>query len=495
MKILTLITSALAENSAGRATLNKVIEHSKIKEKHEIVEEILVGTPLPMVEQQIRDCDLLIIVASPFHFGIQAQAKEKFLELAESGCFIDKLTTFFLSSGGGGDQILERELELLFKGFGSKVINGYSCIDYAIFENQGKSALKTDRSGNNVDDMSSWLWSLTTTKADIIDVVKVLIVKATTDEEYFLKCREAITACYPQVEICDITTMNLNKCIGCKLCYTVKKQCIYNDRYFEVAEKLATYKKIFYIANFIGEGMSPLMDNLVQRHVSYGLYPSKPEPQHNIYFFKTYGASPEAVEAIRYKFKCLNSMEMNWYNIYFNNEYNNLIIDHEPIEVYDEEVKEIEEQVPESADGHEVVDEDGNIVTTTIVKRVIIKKKRIIESEEESLTNFEFDMAKTDYQIRKNAFPNVTGWTRMFVRHFARLANMIQNLLPIEYKFYRKHPMARFVEADQNIRPIIDPKGLKMAAKFKIATIEEFDTENYDVNKSGSLLSRLFLKH
>ena len=77
MKVLVLISSALGENSAGRATFKKVLEHSKFEKEQEVREVILNGKTLEEVVEDVKWCDLLIVVASPFHFGIQAQAKKK----------------------------------------------------------------------------------------------------------------------------------------------------------------------------------------------------------------------------------------------------------------------------------------------------------------------------------------------------------------------------------------------------------------------------------
>ena len=448
MRVLALMSSALGENSAGRATFKKVLEHSKFEKENEVREVILNNKKLDDVVEDVKWCDLLIVVASPFHFGIQSQAKRKFISMAETKCFDNKLVTFFISSGGGGDQILEKELEAMFKGFGSVVIPGYSCIDYAIFENQGKKSTKKDRSGNNVDDMSIWLKSFTVNHDSIANYEDndVIILKITEDDAYYDKCKAKIKKHYPNAREIDIMEKKYHDCIGCKLCYTVKKQCIYKDRYIEeITDTLENAKKVFYISEFVGETLSPYMDNIVQRSVSSGLYPNVDTPRHNVYMFKTNGASTEAIDIVRLHFEMLNSMEMDWYNIYFDDTF------------YEWLTYEVE-------------------TTGTPISR------------------FAYDMARQDYQMKAVAFPNITGWTRMYIRHFARLCNMIKNLLPNEYKFYCKHPMTRFVEPDENIKPILSKESLKTSAKFKIAAIEEFDTENYKINEKRSFLSFLFSK-
>lgn len=448
MKVLALMSSALGENSAGRATFRKVLEHSEFDKEHEVREVILNRGKLDDIISDVKWCDLLIVIASPFHFGIQAQAKRKFISMAETKCFENKLVTFFISSGGGGDQILEKELEALFKGFNSIIIPGYSCIDYAIFENQGKKSSKNERSGNNIDDMSIWLKSLVVNDSAIESYADgdILILKITEDEEYYNSCKYTIKKYYPNAKEIDVMAKNYNDCIGCKLCYTVKKQCIYKDNYIdEITATTEKAKKVFYISDFIGETLSPHMDNTIQRSVSSGLYPNVYTPRHNIYMFKTNGASTEAVDIVRLHFEMLNSMEMEWYNIYFNDSF------------YDE-------VYPKS------------------------------EHTDEKISRFAYDMARQDYQIKSSAYPNITGWTRMYIRHFARLCNMIKNLLPNEYKFYNKHPMARFVETDENIKPILSKESLKTSAKFKIAAIEEFDSKNYKINEKRSFLSFLFSK-
>ena len=448
MKVLVLISSALGENSAGRATFKKVLEHSKFEKEQEVREVILNGKTIDEVVEDVKWCDLLIVVASPFHFGIQAQAKKKFVSMAESKCFEGKLVSFFISSGGGGDQILEKELEILFKGFGSVVIPGYSCIDYAIFENHGKKVSKSERSGNNIDDMSIWLKSLAI-NADTTENYndeEVLILKVTEDDDYYNKCREEIKKCYPNAKEIDVISKKYHDCIGCKLCYTVKKQCIYKDNYLdEITKTTENAKKVFYVSNFIGETLLPEMDNVIQRSVSSGLYPNVVIPRHNVYMFKTNGASTEAIDIVRLHFEMLNSMEMDWYNIYFD-------------ESFCDEMS------------------------------------AMVESKNKKIIRFSYDMARQDYQMKSFAFPNITGWTRMYIRHFARLCNIIKNLLPNEYKFYNKHPMARFVEPDENIKPILGKDSLKTSAKFKIAAIEEFVTENYKINEKRSFLSFLFSK-
>ena len=75
MNVLVLISSALGENSAGRATFKKVLEHSKFEKEQEVREVILNGKTIDEVVEDVKWCDLLIVVAFSFWYSSPGQKK------------------------------------------------------------------------------------------------------------------------------------------------------------------------------------------------------------------------------------------------------------------------------------------------------------------------------------------------------------------------------------------------------------------------------------
>lgn len=415
MNLLTIAGSGLGEKSMSKTVFDKVINHTRKKYNIDITHTGVVFNKVKRkdLEKELENADLVVFTTSPFHCAIQSGLAQFIFDNLSNGEIKGKKVAGFISSSGLFEKNCESQLKTLLNSCGAHYVSGYSAIEYELLGNHEKPNDIHVRTGNNIDDMSTWfkgvIDSISGKEDNMIDTPTVVVSAVPKDSPFYTKCAEVINKRYSNVEYISLEDYKVIDCTGCKACYTTKVCCMKDD-YKKLEEKIEGFDNIIHITNMVAGILNPAYLKFVQRDVHHGLYPYPDNAcKKVIRLIDTNGSDVSLVE------EYLDSLSS------FSRQFSFTLTDEN-------------------------------------VEKYFVEQDIILEAQKTA-----------------SAMPNMNGYCKMYTRHFDDLSVGLQNLLKPEYEFFKNHPYAKpLTSANERVRPIYDVEDARMAQMGRLSPLMDF---------------------